>query len=302
MNTVFIRQKIVLQSRVRPCSKVMNLRAPFWAAEGAFLFWMRRAPSSARLACRVSLLLPASMSVSQDYHGDSEGSSTPGVDSSGTLSGKSSSTCEPIPSWVIDYLAEPDKTPEPVQPAVPMNSSRNLLYAYYGYGGPPTPQRKSPEPGTVILSKGKTTEVQKDFRKFLKVAARSSVRLKAEELPVDDIQAEYATIMEALGGLRESLRATLPCDEWEWLGTMSTTRLPAPFPEASTATKAVQIGGDTSMLMSQIPALFPLRVIPLPPDSDSLVVPTSVPQEIEYPLMIEMSLECQIEMGMYPCV
>ncbi len=100
----------------------------------------------------------------------------------------------------------------------PHNTSGNLLHAYYKFALPPQPPRnQSPDPETVILSKGKGAEAYRDFRKFAKTAARSCVRMSSQGLSIEDVQAEYTSILESLDGLRDFMR-TLPYKDWEWLG------------------------------------------------------------------------------------
>ncbi|KAI0355178.1 hypothetical protein OH77DRAFT_1425238 [Trametes cingulata] len=247
----------------------------------------------------------SSLATQDDYLGISS--------SSEAATGRHTSLGSEIPGSLLDFLDTLNCTPAhpsaSLQEHGSQNSSANLLHAYHRFTLPPVGGRESPPSGTIMLAPGKRAEAYKEFRRFTKTAARCCVRMSSEALSIEDVQAEYITIMESLDGLRDFM-LTLPYKEWEWLGPSYVCRLPAPFPPEGIMQGARDpldaLDADTTLVAAEgvshaapLPVVFPLRTVTLPPDADVRIVPTSDPHEIEYPLMLELSLESQLEMGMY---
>ncbi|KAH9858860.1 hypothetical protein C2E23DRAFT_768539 [Lenzites betulinus] len=202
----------------------------------------------------------------------------------------------------------------------PQNSSDELLMVYFDIENPLVARSGAVSPsGLPQLDPALSGNAQAAFRKFVKIAARSCAWLSRSAASVEDLQTAYLSIVEGLGGLQDSLKE-LPSDDVEW--PTAPQRIPSllvaetsPHGETgadvtlcdlvhvdikkSHVAKPIQVASSVppaspGELFDLFPPLFPLRTVTLPADSEELVVPTSDPREVEYPFMIEYSIESRL--------
>ena len=98
----------------------------------------------------------------------------------------------------------------------PQCSSDDIAYIHQRYELPSPPGLTRNTVYEDILDRTETSHAYEAFRRFVKIAAHSCVRLSSYNSTVDDVRLFYLDVAEAMAGLRESLLA-MPLSDKTWL-------------------------------------------------------------------------------------